>query len=194
MTKRSIELHCATDPVWVNSILENFDAFLQDHANCERKASALAMSMVVKHPDREAIVPTLISIAREELEHFEQVHDVMRTRGLRLVKDEPDPYVNALLKFMRHGRNDSFLDRLLIFSLVECRGAERFGILSRALTDPQLERFYKQLWGAEAKHGNQFVEMALEYYTSDVVYARLETLAAQEAQIIQTLPWRASLH
>lgn len=194
MTKRSIDLHVPTDPEWVHAILDNFDEFLQDHANCERKASALAMSMVVKHPDRPLIIPTLISIAREELEHFEMVYNLMKTRDLPLIKDEQDPYVNALLTCLRHGRDERLLDRLLVFSLVECRGAERFGILARALDDPDLVRFYKQLWGTEAKHGNQFVEMALEYFPEDAVYARLEEIAAHEGEVIRTLPWRASLH
>ena len=194
MPKHSVALKSATPAAWVQPILENFDTFLQDHANCERKASALAMSMVVKQPDRERIIPTLIAIAREELLHFEQVYELMRERGLGLVKDEPDPYVNALLADIRHGREDRFLDRLLTFSLVECRGAERFGILCQALTDPELARFYRTLWGAEVKHGDQFVAMALEYFKPDVVYARLEQLAEREAEVVATLPWRPSLH
>ena len=194
MPKHSVELQSATPDEWVSSILENFDEFLRDHANCERKASALAMSMVVKQPDRKRIIPTLISIAREELLHFEQVYDLMCQRGLSLAKDEPDPYINELLGAIRHGREARFLDRLLTFSLVECRGAERFGILSRALTDTSLARFYRALWGAEVKHGDQFVSMALEYFDRDIVYERLHELASREAEIIESLPWRASLH
>ncbi len=194
MPKHSVPLKSATPEAWVTPILEDFDTFLQDHANCERKASALAMSMVIKQPDREHIIPTMIAIAREELLHFEQVYGVMRRRGLKLVKDEPDPYVNALLADIRHGRDERFLDRLLTFSLVECRGAERFGILCQALTDPELARFYRALWGAEVRHGDQFVAMALEYFAPDVVYDRLHHLAEREAEIVRTLPWRPSLH
>ena len=66
--------------------------------------------------------------------------------------------------------------------------------LANALTDPSLVRFYKTLWGTEAKHGNQFFEMALEYFDEDTVYDRAYELAAHEAEIVRTLPWRASLH
>jgi len=83
MTRRSIDLHSATDPAWVDYILQHFDAFLQDHANCERKASALAMSLVVKHPDRRAMIPTLITLAQEELEHFTDVYALLDARGPR---------------------------------------------------------------------------------------------------------------
>ena len=194
MSKKSVDLHCATHPDWVQVVLDNFDPFLQDHANCERKASALAMSMVVKYPDRTRILPRLIALAREELEHFEQVFELMVARGLPLLRDEPDPYVNRLLAHCRSAREERFLDRLLLSSLIECRGAERFGILFEALEEPDLKRFYRELAGAEAKHGHQFAEMALEYFDEDTVYARLDALAAAEAEIIETLAWRPSLH
>ena len=175
-------------------IVDNFDAFLQDHANCERKASALAMSMVMKYPDRTKIVPRLIALAREELEHFEQVYRIMQSRGLPLQKDAPDPYVNRLLLHCRHGRDERFLDRLLISSLVECRGAERFKLIFEALPDSELKHFYRDLSGSEAKHGHQFAEMALEYFDEPAVYARLAELAALEAEIVATLERRPSLH
>ncbi len=194
MAKKSIGLLRATDPDWVHVIIKNFDAFLADHANCERKASSLAMSMVVRYPDRPKIIPALVELAQEELEHFAQVYELMEKRGVSLVKDEPDPYVNQLGKKMRHGREDRFLDQLLVASLIECRGAERFRMIAEALEDPELSHFYKVLCGVEAKHGNVFVEMALHYFTEEDVYPRLQELAEFEADIITKLEWRASLH
>jgi tRNA-(ms[2]io[6]A)-hydroxylase len=194
MARKSIDLLVATHPDWVHTVLADFDAFLQDHANCERKASALAMSMVIKHPDRTRIVPALIALAQEELEHFRQVYELMVARGLPLVKDTQDPYVNQLAACMRHGREPRFLDRLLISSLIECRGAERFGIIADALEDPELKAFYVSLWKAETKHGHQFVDMALQYADAETARARLHELAEREAEIVQSLEWRASLH
>lgn len=194
MTRKSIDLLVATPPEWVDVVLADFDAFIQDHANCERKASALAMSLVVKHPDRTRIVPTLIALAQEELEHFREVYVLMQSRGLALVKDTQDPYVNQLMACMRHGREARFLDRLLVASLVECRGAERFGLIADALEDPQLKAFYTSLTKAETKHGHQFVDMALAYVDAAQTYARLQALAEREAEIVQGLSWRASLH
>lgn len=194
MTRRSIELLAATDPAWVHVILDDFDAFLQDHANCERKASAVAMSLVVRYPDRTAMVPRLIALAQEELAHFRQVYELMAGRGLRIASDTPDPYVNRLLSLQRQGREARFLDRMLISSLIECRGAERFGLIARALQDPPLQRFYRRLWASEVKHGHQFADMALLYFEPETVYRRLYELAAREAEIMQRLPWRAALH
>lgn len=194
MTRRSMDLLVATPPDWVHTVLADFDAFLCDHANCERKASALAISLVVKHPDRTAIIPTLLALASEELEHYREVYEQMAARGLRLQKDTPDPYVNGLMAHMRSGREQRFLDRLLVSSIVECRGAERFAIVARALEDPELAAFYDRLWKAETKHGHQFVDMALPYFDAQTVYDRLAELLAHEAELVRNLPWRASLH
>jgi len=194
VSKKSIDLLVETDPDWVQVILDHFDEFLQDHANCERKASALAMSLVVKYPDRRSIIPGLIALAKEELEHFGQVYVLLEERGLPLVKDIQDPYVNQLMALMRHGRDERFIDQLLVSSLIECRGAERFRIIAEALEDPALSDFYHTLWKAEAKHGHQFVHLLLKECDPELVYSRLEELAVEEARIIQALDWRPALH
>ena len=194
MGKKSVDLAIATPDHWIDTVLANFDEFLQDHANCERKASALAMSLVVKYSNRDAIIPALITLAQEELEHFAEVYALMRQRGLVLVKDNSDPYVNALIAHMHHGRDERFLDRMLISSVIECRGAERFGIIYDALDEPEIKAFYERLWAAERKHGHQFVDMVLKYFSPPKVYTRLEEIIELEAKIVSELPWRASLH
>ena len=37
---------------WVTCVLADFDAFLQDHASAEKKASGMALSMVSHYPDQ----------------------------------------------------------------------------------------------------------------------------------------------
>ena len=194
MARKSINLLFATPNEWVDVVLGDLDAFLLDHANCERKASALAMSLVVKYPDRRRILAGLIDLAQEELQHFRQVYDVLEQRGLTLTRDEPDPYVNELLELCRHGRDERFIDRMLISSVVECRGAERFGLLAAALQDPPLRTLYRQLWRAEVKHGHQFVHLLLQECDETIVYPRLEELTQLEANIVQNLPLRPALH
>src|SRR5437867_12477739 len=97
--KHSLELSASTRPEWVNAVMSNFPAFLQDHADCERKASAMAMSFVAKYPDRVEIIPELIETAIEELDHFQQVYAHMARRGVGLAKEmSEDPYIKALLE------------------------------------------------------------------------------------------------
>ncbi len=187
-------LTVATDPGWAAVAIKDFDAFLQDHANCERKASALAMSLIVRYADREKILSPLIALAQEELSHFRQVFDLMQARGLRLVKDSPDPYVNQLLSVLRHGRNERFLDQLLLATLIESRGAERFRLVSETLEETALKAFYERLWKSEAGHGVLFVELARHYFSADEIDTRLAEMAAHEGTVIAKLEWRSALH
>ncbi|RMD99474.1 MAG: tRNA-(ms[2]io[6]A)-hydroxylase [Bacteroidetes bacterium] len=194
MAKKSVDLKCATPKEWVDAVLADFPRFLADHANCERKASSTAMSMVVRFHDRHAIIPTLIDLAIEELEHFRTCYRLMQARDIPLLADSPDPYIKALLKLQRHGRDEHFLDLLLIASIVETRGGERFRLVSENMADAEISGFYKQLWACEARHAHVYAEMALKYFAAKEVYARLEELAEAEAEIIQILPVRAALY
>ena len=194
MPKVTLDLTWQTGADWAQYIVAHFDPFLVDHANAERKASALAMSFVMKYADRTEIIPPLIDLALEELEHFQQVYALMDQRGLRLEPDTKDPYVNALNGLCRTNPTDRFLDRMLVASIIESRGAERFRLLTEALEDDALKKFYRELWACEAKHGNLFAELALKYFPEDELYPRLEELTRREGEILSTLPWRPSLH
>lgn len=194
MIKIEFELKCQTDPGWVQVILADFDSFMQDHANCERKASALALSLVMKYPDRKVLIPHLIRLAQEELEHFAEVYQLMEQRGLSMGKEIKDPYVNRLLSYCRSESEARFLDRMLISSIIEARGAERFGLIADALTEPGLKAFYKRLWAAELKHGHLFANLTQHYFSPAEINERLDFLLAREAEIIPQLEWRASLH
>jgi len=193
--KLNLDVKVPSKPEWVAAVMAGFPAFLQDHADCERKASAMAMSFVAKYPDRTEIIPELIGIGIEELEHFQQVYQLMEARGIQLAHHiTQDPYVGELLRRCHSDPLRRFLDRLLIASVVETRGAERFRLVSEAQTNPEMHRFYKILWASEAKHGHVFVKMALQYFDEKQVYDRLEWWMAQESAVIDGLEIRAALH
>ncbi len=194
--KYSLELACSSSQQWLNAVMQDFHSFLQDHANCERKASAMAMSLVAKYPDRKEIIPELIETAIEELEHFQQVYNLMERLNVPLANEmQKDEYISQLMA-LGHGGTPltRFMDRLLLASVIECRGCERFKMVSEALQEPELKRFYKVLWASEAKHGNIFVKMALKYFDDKKVYDRLAWLVEQEGKIVNSLPLRSALH
>lgn len=193
--KFSIELAGSSDQKWVDAVMADFSAFLQDHADCERKASAMAMSFVAKYPDRKEILPELIETAIEELEHFQSVYEILAERGLTLTHElKQDVYVKKLIDLCRSDREGRFIDRLLLASIIECRGAERFRLIYENLEEGKLKVFYHELWASEAKHGNIFVKMALNYAPEDEVYDRLKELNNLEFEVLSSLPFRAALH
>ncbi len=185
----------SSDPRWIQAVMSDFDSFLQDHANCERKASAFALSLVAKYPDRVEIIPELIETALEELEHFKDVYEIMKGKGIPLAKEiNADKYITDLLKLLKPQPIDRFLDRLLLGSVIESRGAERFKLIYEALPEGDLKKFYQRLWASEAKHGDVFVKMALNYFDEKLVFERLEELNNLEGEIISSLPFTAALH
>lgn len=193
--KLNLDIKLPSSDAWIEAVMNDFNAFLQDHADCERKASAMAMSFVAKYPDRTEIVPELIETAIEELEHFQSVYQIMQSRGIGLQHSiGEDPYAKALVSQCHSGIRERFLDRLLIASVMETRGAERFKMVSDAQKDEDLYRFYKELWTSEAKHGHIFVKMALLYFERTKVYKRLNWWLDREAEIIENLEVRAALH
>lgn len=193
--KKRVDVAVASPAEWIEAVMADFGSFLKDHADCERKASNMAMSFVAKFPDRVEILPELIDTAIEEMEHFKAVYELLSERGLQLNHSiPPDEYINQLMKLLRSGREERFMDRLLMASLVETRGAERFKLVYEALEPGDLKKFYHELWASEARHGEVFVEMALNYFPENEVYDRLEWMTHEEANIITQLPIKAALH
>lgn len=184
-----------TPPEWVQHPLANFDDFLLDHASCERKAAALAMSFMSKYSDKKAVIEPMICLAREELEHFHDVWKIIMRRGIKVSPyDEKDPYVTSLMLAVRHGREERFLDRLLVSALIEARGYERFAILSEALNDLELKDFYRHLSEREAGHYMIFIRIARQYFSESEIALHLNRLSLVESKAMLETPFSARLH
>ena len=189
------DLRIGTSQAWLDAVFADFDGFMLDHALCERKASAMGMSLVAKYPDRALIVDDLIAFAREELEHFHIMYRLISERGLTLPDDEKDQYVNELRQLMQGRRDDElFLDRLLVPGVVEARGCERLRLVSEALQPGSLKDAYLELTRAEARHHALFFRLAKRYFPAAIVEQRASVLLDAEAEIVQRLPIRACVH
>jgi tRNA-(ms[2]io[6]A)-hydroxylase len=75
---------------------------------------------------------------------------------------------------------------MLSCALIEARSHERFERLRAAVDDERLARFYGELAEAEARHGELYVELAVEAAGGDAaaVSARLAQLADAEGEIV----------
>jgi tRNA-(ms[2]io[6]A)-hydroxylase len=191
-----LDLRVPTSPSWLDAVFSDFDAFLLDHANCERKASATGMAFVARYPDRHELLDPMIEFAKEELEHFHVMYRICAQRGLILADDYKDPYVNALRTKIRAGGDAHFLDRLLVSGVVEARGCERLFLVSEALRerDPALHPAYLELARAESRHHAFFFRMARLYFSEAEVRSRGGELLDFEADLVERLPHRAAVH
>ncbi|MGH9369236.1 MAG: tRNA-(ms[2]io[6]A)-hydroxylase, partial [Thermoanaerobaculia bacterium] len=181
-------------PAWLEAVMADFDAFLLDHAACERKASATAMALIAHYPDRTELVRACLALAREELEHFERVWELVTERGRTLGSDTRNPYVERLAREYRKGGEAYFLDRLLVTAIVEARGCERFGLLAAALPSGAMRDFYRELARSEVRHHETYLELAGRYFGPEAVQARLAELLEVESRIVRELPARAAMY
>lgn len=188
------QLRQASPGAWLQTVLDNFDQFLIDHAAAEKKASGMATSMLSHYPDKPELVEAMCELALEEMLHFRDVVKLLHERGLTLGADTKDHYINAFRKHMRRGTEVYFLDRLLIGSIVEARGAERFGLIAEALPEGKLKKFYLAITESEKRHDDLFLKFAYKYFEQEIVEERLDELLDIEAELIRSLPIIAALH
>jgi len=188
------ELRYQTSSEWLDIVLADFDSFLQDHAGAEKKASGMAISMISHYPDRMLLVEKLAELAIEELNHYREVIKILHRRNLQLGADRRDPYVIEFRKAIREGKDNYFLDRLLVAGIIEARGAERFELIAHGLPDGRLKNFYQSITNSEMHHRDLFKQLAENYFDIDRVNQRHCELLDVEAEIVRKLPLRPALH
>jgi tRNA-(ms[2]io[6]A)-hydroxylase len=86
-------LKLVTDPRWVNIVESNIEEILTDHAWCNKSCIKCNKSHYLQ---LELESNRVISCAREELEHLQMVHDLIKSKGLTLGRERKDHYVNEL--------------------------------------------------------------------------------------------------
>jgi tRNA-(ms[2]io[6]A)-hydroxylase len=182
----------ATPRAWVTQAIERFDEVLIDHAHCEKKAAAQALSLLSAFPQEPGLARAMARLAHEEAGHLAQVLALMEGRGLELGRDTGDPYARALQAQVRQPARDRLLDRLLVSALIEARSEERLRLLSENLPERELRDFYARLAKAESGHGALFLRLARR--SSPECEERLRELSREEARLVAALPQRAAIH
>ncbi|MEO4005644.1 tRNA-(ms[2]io[6]A)-hydroxylase [Flavobacterium sp. CAU 1735] len=189
-------LKLKTDPRWVTIVESNIQEILTDHAWCEQKAATNAISIITINSEKVDLVTEMIKIAREEMEHFEMVHEIIKERGLELGRERKDDYVNELAKFMIKGgsRNQALVDRLLFSAMIEARSCERFKVLSQNIQDEKLATFYRDLMISEAGHYTTFLGFARKYTEKTDVDKRWQEWIDYETSIITNYGKQETIH
>jgi tRNA 2-(methylsulfanyl)-N6-isopentenyladenosine37 hydroxylase len=190
-------LKLATDPRWVNIVESNIDEILTDHAYCEQKAASNAISLIVHYPEYSDMVEKMSEIAREELEHFQQVHQLITDRGGILGRERKDDYVNELMQFIKQpnrSREATLVDRLLFAAMIEARSCERFRVLSENIKDEKLAGFYRDLMISEANHYTVFIGFARKYGQGVNVEERWKEFLVYEADVISRYGNKETIH
>ncbi|MCP2025610.1 tRNA-(ms[2]io[6]A)-hydroxylase [Flavobacterium sp. HSC-32F16] len=193
-----LRLQLPTDPRWVNIVEKNIEEILTDHAWCEQKAATNAITIITNNSEHQDLVKDLLALAKEEIDHFEQVHNIIIKRGLKLGRERKDDYVNELYQYMKKSGDGSrvsgLVERLLFSAMIEARSCERFKVLSENIQDEELAVFYRELMESEAGHYTTFITYARKYGTGIDVEKRWREWLEFEESIITNYGKGETIH
>lgn len=194
----TFRLQLPTDPRWVNIVESNIEEILTDHAWCEQKAATNAITIVTINSEYPDLVTDMLALAKEELEHFEMVHNIIKQRGLKLGRERKDEYVGELVQYMKQSNTGSrvsgFVERMLFSAMIEARSCERFKVLSQNIEDPELAAFYRELMESEAAHYTTFIGYARKYGEGIDVEKRWREWLEFEASVIVKYGKKQTVH
>ena len=174
--------------------MADLDAILADHAHCEKKAAATALSLLNRYPHHSTLVERMAALAEEEIQHFSLVFAVVRERGKTLPRDDSNIYVNRLREHVRKGEPQRLQDSLLVAALIEARSCERFSLLAEALPEGRVKALFTELIPSEAGHYALFLKLARELTGEEETERRFDELLDIEAEIVSSLPGEARIH
>ena len=189
-------LKLPTDPRWVNIAEKNIKDILIDHAFCEQKAASTAISFIVTYPEYSDLVTAMTALVKEEISHFQLVHQKILDRGYVLGRERKDNYVLEIMNFFSKNvsREKRLIQRLLIAALIEARSCERFKVLSENINDQELAKFYKDLMVSEANHYTMFLNFARKYGDRKEVDLMWKNLLLYEAKVISKYGKKSHIH
>ena len=179
-----LNLQSTTSEAWLAQVDESLSDILVDHAHCEYKAAATAMSLMGSYIANQDVCREMTQIVEEELEHFHLVMALLERRGIPFQRQPAGHYGRELNALVRPNEPERAVDRLLIAGLIEARSCERFNLLADHVHDPELAGFYRSLFESEARHHTTYVRLAKQFADDEMVRARLVELSQQEAAII----------
>ena len=175
-------LRAPTPRAWVEAAVEDLATLLVDHSNCEKKAASTALALIFAYPDDRALNIALSRLAREELKHFEQVERLMKRLDVPHLRLKPGRYASELRKLVRTHEPKRKLDLMIVHALIEARSCERFRLLAKRLPE-QVRDLYEQLERSEARHFELYLNFAEREFEARDIAARLELIAAREAEL-----------
>jgi len=186
-------LPCRTPAAWVEVAVESLPVLLIDHANCEKKAAATAMSLMHRYTENTVLLNKMSRLAREELRHFEQVIAIMKKRSVAYPQLTAARYAGALRKEVRSAEPGRLVDTLLIGAIIEARSCERFACIAPELDD-ELAEFYTSLLKSESRHFTDYLKLAEEVASAQEVNSRLPVLLERERELIESTDTEFRFH
>lgn len=129
-----------------------------------------------------ALIDKMVRLIKEEFHHFEQVLEIMESRGIPYNSLRAGRYARGLMKVVRTHEPATLVDKLIVGAYIEARSCERFAKLAPFL-DEELKKFYISLLRSEARHYQDYLILA-ETIAGEEISERVKVIGAREAELI----------
>lgn len=152
--------------------------------------SKSALHVRSDNPVVNELISKMVLLIKEELHHFEQVLAIIKAQGIAMQPISAARYAAGLRRYIRTHEPAAFIDKLIVGAFIEARSCERFAAIAPHV-DPSLGKFYISLLRSEARHYEDYLQLAYMLgeqsgTPAQSVADRVQLFADVEAQLIQT--------
>lgn len=177
-------LPCATPQAWIDAAMEQEEVLLLNHCYLEQCAARNALQLMFRCPDKPDVLIKMSKLAREELRHFEKVHELLTKRGYHYKILKPSRYAGLLNAEIRKHEPEQLVDSLIVGAYIEARSCERFASLAPHVDD-ELSAFFRSLLKSEARHFKDYLTLA-QNYSAEPIEERVAFFAEIERDAIES--------
>ena len=128
------------------------------------------------------LVDKMVLLIKEELHHFQQVLDILNSRGIEYHNVRAGRYAKGLMQNVRTHEPAKLIDTLICGAYIEARSCERFARIAPFLDD-ELNKFYVSLLRSETRHFQDYLALAEKIANCDIS-ERVKYFGEIEAQLI----------
>lgn len=157
-------------------------ASLANKNNLSKAIVAKSSTSQGKSHYSQDLIDKMVLLIKEELHHFYQVLEIMIKRDIPFEGLTAGRYAKGMLKHVKTFEPDALVDKLIIGAYIEARSCERFAKLAPHLDD-DLNKFYVSLLRSEARHYQDYLELARQVSGKDIS-ERVVYFANVEAELI----------
>lgn len=132
----------------------------------------------------DELISKMVLLIKEELHHFQQVWQIMQSRGVAYDNLTASRYARGMMKHVRTHEPAKLTDTLICGAYIEARSCERFAKIAPYLDD-ELAQFYVSLLRSEARHFQDYLSLA-NSISEEGIEPRVAKLGAVEAELVQS--------
>ena len=174
-----------TPTIWLQQACAHSEILLIDHATCEKKAASTALALMFAYAEDLELTEKMSRLAREELRHYEQVAELMRSLKVEPQRLGPGRYAERLRRLVSRSEPQREMDLMISGAFIEARSCERFAALSAVIAAP-LSKLFRSLHNAEARHYRVYLGLAERAAARSglSMQTRIQDFAALEAELV----------